>query len=167
MLIFHLQSRIWEFIFPFTCNRYGKCFGLSVTHLTSILEIHGSSPGVSNNICLHFNFWPFTVPSPLSIKTRSIANNVINNPFYFIITLFHLIHYFLRLIPMGDDFFSNLDSTFLCFEQYRRYFCLDFVDFEYVVAETSFHEIYVDYLTLSWRYHSQKFNHRWHVNYHI
>ena len=59
MLIFHLQSRIWEFHFPFTCNRYGKCFGISVTHLTSILEIHGSSPGVSNNICLHFYFLTF------------------------------------------------------------------------------------------------------------
>ena len=60
------------------------------THLTSILEIHGSSPGVSNNICLHFIFCPFTVPSPLSIKTRRIANNVINNPIFFIITLFSL-----------------------------------------------------------------------------
>ena len=30
---------------------------------------------------------------------------------------------------MGDDCISNLDSTFLCFEQYRRLFCLDFVDF--------------------------------------
>ena len=60
------------------------------THLTSILETYGSSPGVSNNICLHFIFWPFTVPSPLSIKTRRIANNVINNPIFFIITLFSL-----------------------------------------------------------------------------
>ena len=57
MLIFHLQSRIWEFHFPFTCNRYGRCFGISVTHLTSNLEIPGSSPGVSNNFFLHFFFF--------------------------------------------------------------------------------------------------------------
>ena len=101
MLIFHLQSRIWEFHFPFTCNRYGKCFGISVTHLTSILEIHGSSPGVSNNICLHFIFWPFTVPSPLSIKTRRIANNVINNPIFFIITLFSLNPLLFAFNPYG------------------------------------------------------------------
>ena len=37
-----------------------------------------------------FSFWPFTVPSPLIIKTRRIANNVINNPIFFIITLFSL-----------------------------------------------------------------------------
>ena len=56
------------------------------------LEIPGSSPGVSNNIfCFLFlSFWPFTVPSPLIIKTRRIANNVINNPIYFNITLFTL-----------------------------------------------------------------------------
>ena len=54
MLIFHLQSGIWEFDFPFTCNRYGKCFGISVTHLTSDLEIPGSSPGVSNNFFSSF-----------------------------------------------------------------------------------------------------------------
>ena len=89
MLIFHLQSKISEFHFPFTCNR-GDVLVYRYTHLTSILEIHGSSPGVSNNICLHFIFWPFTVPSPLSIKTRRIANNVINNPIFFIITLFSL-----------------------------------------------------------------------------
>ena len=68
----------------------GNVLVYRLTHLTSILEIHGSSPGVSNNICLHFIFWPFTVPSPLSIKTRRIANNVINNPIFFIITLFSL-----------------------------------------------------------------------------
>ena len=101
MLIFHLQSRIWEFHFPFTCNRYGKCFGISVTHLTSILEIHGSSPSVSNNICLHFIFWPFTVPSPLSIKTRRIANNLINNPIFFIITLFSLNPLLFAFNPYG------------------------------------------------------------------
>ena len=91
MLIFHLQSRIWEFHFPFTCNRYGKCFGISVTHLTSNLEILVRvrvSPTIFSSLC--FFFWPFTVPSPLIIKTRRIANNVINNPFYFIITLFSL-----------------------------------------------------------------------------
>ena len=54
MLIFHLQSLICEFHFPFTCNRYGKCFGISVTHLTSDLETAGSSPGVFTNIFLHF-----------------------------------------------------------------------------------------------------------------
>ena len=57
MLIFHLQRGIWEFHFSFTCNRYGKCFGISVTHLTSDLEIPGSSPGVSNNLFLHFFFF--------------------------------------------------------------------------------------------------------------
>ena len=30
MLIFHLQRKISEFHFPFTCNRYGRCFGISV-----------------------------------------------------------------------------------------------------------------------------------------
>ena len=60
MLIFHLQSGIWEFHFPFTCNRYGKCFGISVTHLTLDLEIPGSSPGVSNNFFFFFFlFWLF------------------------------------------------------------------------------------------------------------
>ena len=49
MLIFHLQSGIWEFHFPFTCNLYGKCFGISVTHLTSDLEVPGSSPGIACN----------------------------------------------------------------------------------------------------------------------
>ena len=28
MLIFHLQSGIWEFHFLFTCNRHGKCSGI-------------------------------------------------------------------------------------------------------------------------------------------
>ena len=131
MLIFHLQSRIWEFHFPFTCNRYGKCFGISVTHLTSILEIPGSSPGVSNNFFFtFFFFWPFTVPSPLIIKTRRIANNVINNPIYFIITLFSLNPLLFACNPYGRWLFlkSGFYIPVFC-EQYRRYFCLDFVDF--------------------------------------
>ena len=78
-------------ISPFTCILYGKCFGISVTHLTSDLEVPGSSPGVSNNFFFFtfFSFWPFTLPSPLNIKTRTIANNVINNHIYFIITYYH------------------------------------------------------------------------------
>ena len=60
MLIFHLQSGIWEFHFPFTCNRYGKRFGISVTHLTFDPEVTGWSPGVSNNFIVHFFCcWPF------------------------------------------------------------------------------------------------------------
>ena len=65
MLIFHLQSRISEFHFPFTCNRYGRCFGISVTHLTSNLEIPGSSPGVSNTFFFHF-FFPFDLHCTIS-----------------------------------------------------------------------------------------------------
>ena len=61
MLISHLQRGIWEFHFPFTCILYGKCFGISVTHLTSDLEVPGSSPGVSNNFfsSFFFLFWLF------------------------------------------------------------------------------------------------------------
>ena len=61
MLISHLQRGIWEFHFPFTCILYGKCFGISVTHFTSDLEVPGSSPGVSNNLfsSFFFLFWPF------------------------------------------------------------------------------------------------------------
>ena len=87
MLIFHLQIGIWEFYFPFTCNRYGKCFGISVTHLTSNLEVTGSSPGVSNNLFFLFDL----SPSPLNTKTRRIANRIINSHIYFIITLFLLV----------------------------------------------------------------------------
>ena len=91
-----------------------------------------------------FNFWPFTVPSPLIIKTRRIANNVINNPFYFIITLFSLNPLLFACNPYGRWLF--LKSWFyipvFC-EQYRRYFCLDFVDFwvccswDYMLSKSS------------------------------
>ena len=77
-----------------------------------------------------FSFWPFTVPSPLIIKTRRFANNVINNPFHFIITLFSLDPLLLACNPYGRWLF--LKSGFyipVFYEQYRRYFCLDFVDF--------------------------------------
>ena len=83
MLIFHLQSGIREFHFPFTCNLYVKCFGISVTHLTSDLEVPWFESGRLQQFVFFtfFSFWPFTVPSPLNIKTRRIANNVINNPY--------------------------------------------------------------------------------------
>ena len=77
-----------------------------------------------------FSFWPFTVLSPLIIKTRRFANNVINNPFYFIITLFSLDPLLFACNPYGRWLF--LKSGFyipVFYEQYRRYFCLDFVDF--------------------------------------
>ena len=53
---------------------------------------------------------------------------------------------------MGDDFFSNLDSTFLCFEQYRRYFCLDFVDFWVCCSWDKFARDLCRLSTLSWRF---------------
>ena len=161
MLIFHLQTRIWEFYFPFTCNRHGKCFGISVTHLTSKLEIPGSSPGVSNNFFSSFfvSFWPFTVPSPLIIKTLRFANNVINNRIYLLITpFFHLIHYFLRVIPMGDDFFfkSGFDIPVFC-EQYRHYFCLDLVDF--LVCCSWDYRLSKSFLNFSIRYQDHAHDH--------
>ena len=115
MLIFHLQSGIWEFHFPFTCNLYGKCFGISVTHLTSDLEVPGSSPGVSNNFFSSFFFFlTFHCTISLNIKTRTIANNVINH-IYFIITLLSLDPLLFACNLMGDDFFSNLAFYILVF----------------------------------------------------
>ena len=54
----HILLAKWDFRIPFsfTCNRYGKCFGISVTHSTSNLEIPGSSPGVSQKKILNFFF---------------------------------------------------------------------------------------------------------------
>ena len=47
--------------------------------------------GRLQQFCSFFlSFLPFTVPSPLNIKTRTIANNVINNHIYFIITVLSL-----------------------------------------------------------------------------
>ena len=69
MLIFHLQSGICEFYFPFTCNLYGKCFGISVTHLTSDLEVPGSSPGVSNNFISSLFFFFFDFSMIIKLKT--------------------------------------------------------------------------------------------------
>ena len=145
MLIFHLQSGIWEFHYPFTCNLYGKCFGISVTHLTSDLEVPGSSPGVSNNFFLHFfSFWPFTLPSSLNIKTRTIANNVINNHIYFIITLLSLDPLLFVCNPYGRWLFLKSGFYILVFcEQHRRYFGLIFADFlvcwswDYILSKCS------------------------------
>ena len=88
------------------------------------------------------SFWPFTVPSPLLIKTRRIANNVINNYMYiyFIITLLSLDPIFFACNPLGDDFFSNLDSTFLSFASNIAVISAWFLlIFEYVVAETIYY----------------------------
>ena len=50
---------------------------------------------------------------------------------------YHLIHYFLSVVPMGDDFFSNLDSTFLSFASNIAVISVWFLlILEYVVAET-------------------------------
>ena len=94
-----------------------------------------------------FSFWPFTVPSPLLIKTRRIANNVRKiNIFTLLLPYYHLIQYFLRVILMGDDFFSNLDSTFLSFASNIAVILAWFLlIFEYVVAET----IYYLFIVLS------------------
>ena len=116
MLISHLQSGILQFQFPLTCNLYEICFGISVTHSTPDLEVPGSSPGVGNNFFLHFfSFWPFTVPSLLNIKTRRMANYVINNHIYVIITLLSLDPLLFACNIYGIWLFSNLDSTFLSF----------------------------------------------------
>ena len=159
MLIFHLQSGIWEFHFPFTCNLYGKCFGISVTHLTSDLEVPGSSPGVSNNLFVFtfFSFWPFTVPSPLNIKTRRIANNVINNHIYFIITLLSLDPLIFACNPYGRWLFlkSGFYIHVFC-EQYHRYFSLIFVDFwvccswDYILSKCSPHFFQSDVIMVCW-----------------
>ena len=104
------QSGISEF----TCNRYGKCFGISV--LTSYLEIPGSSPGVSKNFFLR----PFTVPSPLTIKTRRIAK--------LFITLFSLDPLLFACNPYGRWLF--LKSGFYTFMSFATIIlCLNFVDF--------------------------------------
>ena len=73
-LIFHLQRGIWEFHFPFTCNRYGKCFGISVTHLTSNLEVPGSSPGVSNNLFFLFDLSLYHLLWTLNTWNRKSRN---------------------------------------------------------------------------------------------
>ena len=78
-----------------------------------------------------FSFWPFTVPSPLIIKTRRFANNVINNRIYLIITLFpHLNPLLFACNPYGRWLFlkSGFYISVFC-EQYLNYFCMDLVDF--------------------------------------
>ena len=146
MLIFHLQSGIWEFHFPFTCNLYGKCFGISVTHLTSDLEVPGFESGRLQQFFFFtfFSFWPFTVPSPLNIKTRTIANNVISNNIYFIFTLLSLDPLLFACNPYGRWLFLKSGFYILVFcEQYRRYFGLIFVDFwvccswDYILSKCS------------------------------
>ena len=55
-----------------------------------------------------------------------------------------MIHYFLRVILMGDDFFLNLDSTFMSFASNIAVISAWFLlIFEYVVAET------IGYLNIS------------------
>ena len=77
-----------------------------------------------------FSFWPFTVPSPLNIKTRRIANNVINNHIYFIIPLLSLDPLLFACSPYGRWLFlkSGFYIPLFC-EQFCRYFRLVFVDF--------------------------------------
>ena len=91
-----------------------------------------------------FSFWPFTVPSPLNIKTRRIANNVINNHIYFIITLLSLDPLLFACNPYGRWLFLKSGFYILVFcEQYRRYFGLIFVDFwvccswDYILSKCS------------------------------
>ena len=87
-----------------------------------------------------FSFWPFTLPSPLNIKTRTIANNVINNHIYFIITLLSLDPLLFACNPYGRWLFSNLDSTFLSFASNIAVISAWFLlIFEYVVAETIYY----------------------------
>ena len=145
MLIFHLQSGIWEFHFPFTCNLYGKCFGISVTHLTSDLEVPGSSPGVSNNFfsSLFFLFDLSLYHLLWIIKTHTIANNVINNHI-FIITLLSLDPLLFACNPYGRWLFLKSGFYILVFcEQFCRYFGLIFVDFwvccswDYILSKCS------------------------------
>ena len=107
---------------------------------------------------LFITFWPFTVPSPLIIKTRRFANNVINNPIYFIITLFSLNPLLFACNPYGRWLFlkSGFYIPVFC-EQYRRYFCLDFVDFwvccswDYMLSKS--------FLIFSIRYHDHAHDH--------
>ena len=91
-----------------------------------------------------FSFWPFTVPSPLNIKTHTIANNVINNHISFIIPLLSLHPLLFACNPYGRWLFFQiwiLHSVFC--EQYRRYFGLIFVDFwvccswDYILSKCS------------------------------
>ena len=91
-----------------------------------------------------FSFWPFTLPSPLNIKTRTIANNVINNHIYFIITLLSLDPLLSACNPYGRWLFLKSGFYILVFcEQYRRYFGLIFVDFwvccswDYILSKCS------------------------------
>ena len=110
----------------------GDCFGISLTHLTSILEVPGSSPGVSN-YCFALLFFLFDLSLYhllWLLKHVESANNVINNPICFIITLFSLHPLLFAYNPYGRWLFlkSGVYIPVFC-EQYRRYFCLDFVDF--------------------------------------
>ena len=113
----------------------------------------------SPTICfLHFfSFWPFTVPSPLLIKTRRIANNVINNYIYFIITLLSLDPIFFACNPYGRWLFLKSGFYILVFcEQCRRYFGLIFVDFwvccswDYILSKCSPHFFQSDVIMVCW-----------------
>ena len=117
MLISHLQRGIWEFHFPFTCILYGKCLGISVTHLTSDLEVPGSSPGVSNNFfsSFFFLFWLFNVhkienrppnSSPWRIKFLVIIKYE-NRHLLFLSEFSLFIYYYYSL-------FLFISYTFLC-----------------------------------------------------
>ena len=159
MLIFHFQSGIWEFHFPFTCNLYGKCFGISLTHLTSDLEVPGSSPGVSNNLFSSiFCLFDLSLYHLLwIIKTRTIANNVINNHIYFIITLLSLDPLLFACNPYGRWLFLKSGFYILVFcEQYRRYFGLIFVDFwvccscDYILSKCSLILCQSDVIMVCW-----------------
>ena len=149
MLIFHLQSGIWEFHFPFTCNLYGKCFGISVTHLTSDLEVPGSSPGVSNNFfsSFFFLFWLFNDhkienrppnSSPWRIKFL-VRWSVINRPpidfvrifflylllllFSFFIYFYLFLHFFVYLKISQYPISLNFDTVIgHCHETWQEHF---------------------------------------------
>ena len=104
-----------------------------------------------------FSFWPFTLPSPLNIKTRRIANNVINNHIYFIITLLSLDPLLFACNPYGRWLFLKSGFYILVFcEQYRRYFGLIFVDFwvccswDYILSQMFSHFVQSDVIMVCW-----------------
>ena len=88
MLIFHLQSGIWEFHFSVYVYSLWEMFWYIGNALDFLdLEVPGSSPGVSNNFFfLHF-FWLFNDP-----KIENWPPN--SSPWRIIIIYFYFPHFF-------------------------------------------------------------------------
>ena len=110
MLIFHLQSGISELYFPFPCNLYGKYFGISVTHLTSDLEVPGSSPGVSNNFFSQF-FYFLTSSMIMKIEDRPPNSSPWRIKFLVIIIYLFSVIYFVRIFFLYFPFFVQPDNS--------------------------------------------------------